>query len=164
MPRLLALLPKNGLALPGIRANQMSQIQLGAPGTLQDWKFHVQGPSVIFESPAGWEPGKRATGKGPRFVYSLPRADFYLQWHYEEGEDVREPVNWQDPGRAKLAEVPPEVEPKLKSEGVAAAEANAETVVAEHYTPPTPSEPEPELADPDDADDLPRAPKKGQKR
>jgi hypothetical protein len=190
MPRLLALLPKNGLALPGIRANQMSQIVLGAVGSLEHWRFHVQGPSVLFESPRGWIPGKPATGVGERIVYSLPRADFYFWWSYGESEDTREPINWSDsrpPWRpaAALVEL---IETETAAANAAEDAKDAElatglyrsgdgqmatgTVGLDMFVPSAPlteptriAEPEPEVADPDDADDLPRAtPKKGQRR
>lgn len=180
MPRLLAILPKNGLAVPGIRANQLSQIVIGAPGAMQDWRFHLQGPSILFESPSGWKPGKRCDDSGERYVYSLPRADFYFQWMFDAEEEVREPINHSTPAPADALAKVIELETAAANAKADADDARpqlyragdepmqGEVVGVADYAPVTVAarvETEPEVADPDDSDDLPMPPaKKGKQR
>lgn len=95
MPRLVALIPANGLPLPGIRPGAFQTFYIGE-GTLKHWRVSVRGPSVLIEAPPGWQLGDKL-GTGERAVFEVPRAQCYLAWALEDGDDQTKLVNWSAP-------------------------------------------------------------------
>lgn len=79
-------------ALPGIRAGDLSTLELDNPAApLRGWRIALRGQSVFLISPPGWSPRNQTTPatrdpKGPIVVHQIPAADVFFHWEGDPAE------------------------------------------------------------------------------
>lgn len=94
--KLITFQPFSALPFAGIRANQTLTVNVGAAGSLAEFRVHVRGPSVLLAAPPGWRPGQSPEGKQRR-VFEVPRAVCYLGWQLEPGDKLDELSKYSPP-------------------------------------------------------------------
>lgn len=124
-PTLLTVTFTETPRLPGVRAGEMSSIELDKPHeALKHWRLAVRGASVFLISPRGWRQGKKRhewDDNGANIVHEIPRALCVFQWSgspdlidiVAKGKYDSPPFGGPLPDREKLAPPPePEIDPK----------------------------------------------------
>jgi len=146
--RLVAVVSRQGIGLPGLSAAHLATLEIGK-GAYHEWNVHVRGPAVFLESPPGWNPGSNVRSGADRVVYEIPRAQVLLRWCLDGTE------TFTGSDFTKYSPPPPIVREETPQESSPAVQTVAPAVPAPAVSQPTIPDDEPEMADPDDPDGLP---------
>lgn len=85
--KLLSITALAGANVLGISAANTMTFRLDEP-RWRGWSFHVRGPSVIIETPPGWQRGTNVRAGSDRTLCEIPRTQCYLEWRCSSGENV----------------------------------------------------------------------------